>query len=736
MNKMGKKRKTITDFFSTDLAKQKSMNANKRVAKRTQLDVNEVLFVKEVTKCVDKSYKEVISLSDSQESVDKSLPTDSPQNVVKTAEDQKPPETPEEALKRVFGFDSFRSSLQEYAIKCVITGRKDVFVSMPTGAGKSLCYQLPAICDVNKLTIVVSPLIALITNQISALKKLRINAETINSHLTANEQKRIRSDLMSQRVGIKLLYITPEMAATQGFAMIVEHLYKSDQLSRVAIDEAHCVSQWGHDFRPDYLKLCRLKERYPNVVWIALTATASEKVVADIIKLLKLREPVSKFISPNFRQNLFYDIVFKQMIKEPIVDLKQFVLDEIGPKDLPPPKTDMFCSAKTLVQKPIVNNSDVGIIYCRTRAACDEIADSLSRFGVRTMAYHAGLTAHQRRECQEKWMTGAVKCIAATVSFGMGVDKAEVRFVVHWNLPQSLTGYYQESGRAGRDGKDSKCRIYYSTEDRNTISFLIKQDSEKKLTQSCSTSRASNDETDETMKRFEKMIKYCESDSQCRHSLLLSEFVGDDSVVKTGCKTSCDVCTHPKRVKRSADEFRNFMLNKGLKTKIESKDTEPDFGLPKHDVPQHVGKDDKPDKEFSMTDLIRKEFKRRNKTTSSNSSQDSRYMGFRSATDVIEPTNDRIKDVDLKTRHDFVNHLKLDITGHYNRVGVLNGIQLNDSHITRIAAEFELNVYKTKTSKISYRSTVAQFIRELNKSSQQSQVHSYIQTFIDSQNNG
>ena len=711
-------KRTIKDFFSTE-PKNKNIDNGQRVAKRTKLDIEEVFVVKEVTKCTDNRSQETVDISSSQE-------TQECHQIRQTFE------SPNEALKEVFGYNSFRSSLQENAIKCVIEGNKDVFVSMPTGAGKSLCYQLPAICDTNKVTIIVSPLIALITNQISALKKLSISAETINSHLAPNLQKRIRMDLMSERVTIKLLYITPEMAATQGFGLIMEHLYKSDQLSRVAIDEAHCVSQWGHDFRPDYLKLGRLKQRYPNVVWIALTATASDKVVEDIISMLKLRQPVEQFVCSNFRPNLFYDIVFKDIIQEPINDLKEFILNEIGPKDLPAPKSSKFSSASRVTITPYEKNTEVGIVYCRTRAVCEDIANALSKLGVRANAYHAGMTATQRRECQEKWMTGLIKCIIATVSFGMGVDKGNVRFVVHWNLPQSLTGYYQESGRAGRDGKTSKCRIYYSIEDRNTISYLIKQESEKKLSQISTANHSLNEESREALKRFEKMVKYCENCHKCRHSLLLSEFVGDDSVVRMGCKSSCDICTQPKSVERNLQKFQSFQINKSIKTFVnKSHEDGDDWSLPKYDS-QYSDESNEQHKEVPLIHAIRQEFKRRNKVNDNfQSTSNGRNMGFRSATDVLEPANQKIKDINLTLRNQFLEKLKEEINRHLNQLKSFNKIiDLSESEITKIVAQFELSVYKTKNSKMTYRAAIADYLRNIKKASEKCEIHESISNAI------
>ncbi|KAI1290929.1 ATP-dependent DNA helicase Q5 [Halotydeus destructor] len=517
-------------------------------------------------------------------------------------------------LKHIFGYSNFRTKLQHDSVKCSFEGAKDMFVSMPTGAGKSLVYQLAAISDPpGKVTIVISPLIALIADQVNQMKTRKIRAETINSTMSKSQQDAIKTELCLKNNSIRLLYITPEMASASSFYSVLNHLTKYGKLARLAIDEAHCVSQWGHDFRKDYVKLGDLKSRYPEVPFVALTATASTKVADDVMNLLQLRKPVEKFISSPFRENIFYDVQFKELFKDPFDDLKNFVADMLNielPCTKPPTKPGQsgftgFRTAKQLLGKlgpvrspqipatPPVDSDPsklcVGIIYCRKRETCDEVAMRMCKGGIVCRSYHAGLTPNQRTEIQDNWTKGKVRCIAATISFGMGVDKANVRFVCHWDMPQTLTGYYQESGRAGRDGLASRCRIYYSRRDRDAIGFLISQERDRKDDnfKTADEYRKNRLTSEEVIKNFEKMVKYCEQFDKCRHVVILKNFDYEDDKIKAGCKNICDICSTPKVVKRLAEAYEGLGQVGSRRKKPED---EGQAFLPKYDYDASEGR--------------------------------------------------------------------------------------------------------------------------------------------------
>ncbi|XP_050776559.1 ATP-dependent DNA helicase Q5 isoform X4 [Gopherus flavomarginatus] len=433
----------------------------------------------------------------------------------------------QKTLKKIFGFDSFKTSLQESATMTVVKGKNDVFVCMPTGAGKSLCYQLPAVLAVG-ITIVISPLIALIQDQVDHLLALKVKVYSLNSKLSAQERKTILADLASEKPQVKLLYITPEMAAAASFQPTLNSLVSRNLLSYLIIDEAHCVSQWGHDFRPDYLRLGSLRSRIPNTPCVALTATATKQVQDDIVVSLKLKQPVAIFKTPCFRSNLFYDVQFKELLTDPYANLKDFCLKALEEKN-----------AKGVY-------SGCGIVYCRMREVCDQLAIELSYRGVKAKAYHAGLKAADRTSIQNEWMEDKVPVIVATISFGMGVDKANVRFVAHWNIAKSMAGYYQESGRAGRDGKPSCCRLYYSRNDRDQVSFLIKKELSK-----LQEKRGTLKESDKAvLTAFDAIVNFCE-ELGCRHAAI-AKYFGD---VTPPCNKCCDYCKNPGAVKKQLDSL-------------------------------------------------------------------------------------------------------------------------------------------------------------------------------------
>ncbi|XP_003786174.1 ATP-dependent DNA helicase Q5 isoform X1 [Otolemur garnettii] len=430
-------------------------------------------------------------------------------------------------LKKVFGFDSFKTPLQKSATMAVVKGDKDVFVCMPTGAGKSLCYQLPALLT-KGITLVVSPLIALIQDQVDHLLTLKVQVSSLNSKLSAQERKELLSDLEREKPQTRLLYITPEMAASASFQPTLNSLVSRHLLSYLVVDEAHCVSQWGHDFRPDYLRLGTLRSRLGRTPCVALTATATPQVQEDVFAALHLKQPVATFKTPCFRANLFYDVQFKELISDLYGNLRDFCLKALG-------------------QKTDKGLSGCGIVYCRTREACEQLAVELSCRGVNAKAYHAGLKASERTLVQNEWMEEKIPVIVATISFGMGVDKANVRFVAHWNIAKSMAGYCQESGRAGRDGKPSWCRLYYSRNDRDQVSFLIRKEVAK-----LQEKRGNKASDKATLLAFDALVTFCE-ELGCRHAAI-AKYFGD---APPTCVKGCDHCQNPLAVRRQLDALEH-----------------------------------------------------------------------------------------------------------------------------------------------------------------------------------
>ena len=390
-------------------------------------------------------------------------------------------------LKKHFGYDEFRP-LQKEIIERVLA-KEDCLVLMPTGGGKSLCFQLPTLLQ-DGLTIVISPLISLMKDQVDALTHNGISAAYINSSLSRDEIDGIISKVRSGT--IKLLYIAPERLSVPSF----QELLSSLPVAMFAIDEAHCISEWGHDFRPDYRNLNKLRTNFPNIPIIALTATATEKVRSDIVKQLNLPTP-HIFTSSFNRQNLSYEVL---------------------------PKKESFDTILSLIE---LYPKESIIIYCFSRKDTETIAAKLKDYGHNASTYHAGLTADQRKNNQDAFIRDDIHIMVATIAFGMGIDKPDVRLVIHHSLPKSIEGYYQETGRAGRDGLPARCVLLFSTADKYKQDYfisLIKDDEEKQ--------QAENN--------LDQTLQYGRLNS-CRRKFLLSYFNEDYSI--TNCE-NCDQCTN------------------------------------------------------------------------------------------------------------------------------------------------------------------------------------------------
>ncbi|MGH7145403.1 MAG: DNA helicase RecQ, partial [Planctomycetota bacterium] len=344
------------------------------------------------------------------------------------------------ALKKYFGFDTFRP-LQEAIVSDALAGR-DVFALLPTGGGKSLCFQLPALLSPG-LTLVVSPLIALMKDQVDQLQAAGVPATFLNSTL---KYPQTRERLREIDAGAcRLLYVAPERLMTEEF---LERLH-GWPMARIAIDEAHCISEWGHDFRPEYRQLVELRRALPEIPFMALTATATPRVRADIVKQLKLRNP-GVYVASFNRPNLIYRVRPKKQAAEQVLD---FV--EVRPEEC-------------------------GIVYCQSRRSTEDLAERLAAEGVAAKPYHAGLDPEERTATQEAFLRDEVRVVCATIAFGMGINKANVRFVVHYDLPKNIEGYYQETGRAGRDGFPAECLLLYSRGDLVKQMRFIEQKEDKK----------------------------------------------------------------------------------------------------------------------------------------------------------------------------------------------------------------------------------------------------------------
>jgi ATP-dependent DNA helicase RecQ len=406
----------------------------------------------------------------------------------------------EELLKKYWGYTGFLP-LQHEIIKSVLAGN-DTLAIMATGGGKSLCYQLPALC-LSGLTLVISPLIALMKDQVDDLNGRGISAAAWTSFLNYRERTHIEDNLKNGT--LRLLFISPEKCLQANF---LESL-RNCPVRLIAIDEAHCISEWGHNFRPEYRQLAQIRKIFPDVPLIALTATAMPEVRKDIVQQLGLTRP-HEFVGSFNRTNLHYRVLEK---KNPLIFLQHYVGK---------------------------HRTDAGIIYCMSRRETEDIAAELKKRGFKALAYHAGLSKQVRDSVQDTFLRGGIQVVCATVAFGMGIDKPDVRYVIHYDLPKTIESYYQETGRAGRDGRYSECILLYSRGDLGKVRSMLQHDG------------GNGNHVRQMLKKLQEMAEYCETTS-CRRRHLLRYF--GEAYPADNCG-SCDICDHPPDMVECTDAAR------------------------------------------------------------------------------------------------------------------------------------------------------------------------------------
>ncbi|KAJ5835647.1 hypothetical protein N7447_001673 [Penicillium robsamsonii] len=408
-------------------------------------------------------------------------------------------------LKDRFHLRGFRPNQLE-AIDATLSG-KDTFILMPTGGGKSLCYQLPSIVTGGRttgVTIVISPLLSLMEDQVSQLRKLNVKAFMVNGDTDQVEKSWIMNQLSNAGgEGMEVLYITPEMLSkSQALIRALDKLHRGNRLARLVIDEAHCVSQWGHDFRPDYKELGEVRARFPGVPVMALTATATENVKVDVMHNLKITD-CEVFLQSFNRPNLTYEVRSKGKNDEVLASMAETITNSY--------------------------RNQCGIIYCLSRKMCDKVAEDLQgKYRLKACSYHAGMTSNAKSKAQSNWQLGRVHIIVATIAFGMGIDKADVRFVMHHSIPKSLEGYYQETGRAGRDGKRSGCYLYYGYRDTATLKRMI------------DAGDGSGQQKGRQKQMLRNVVQFCENRSDCRRVQVLAYFA--EYFRQEDCNNTCDNC--------------------------------------------------------------------------------------------------------------------------------------------------------------------------------------------------
>ncbi|EAQ86835.1 conserved hypothetical protein [Chaetomium globosum CBS 148.51] len=402
---------------------------------------------------------------------------------------------------------------------------KDVFVQAATSFGKSLCFQLPAVIDPG-ITIVISPLLSLMMNQVEALRAANVDARTLNSNIPLPERDRIYQDLATGHPHTRLLYVTPELCSFDRFRERLKFVHQQKELARIVVDEAHCISEWGHDFRKDFKRLSWFRETFPDVPIMCLTATANEQVRRDILSTLgmdKTLDRLRNFTMTAHRPNLHLEVRFtSDEANDRFDDFVTWLKGVYSRRAAADRKPELEAASERIDSVP-------GIIYTISRDECESLAAALRCEEIGARPFHAKLPKQVKEETLARWIANerGYDIIVATTAFGMGIDKENVRFVVHWRLPKSFEGYYQEAGRAGRDGNASYCFLYYAREDRDRVCNMVMRDGP-----------AGNDKNKQArMESLNRLVAYCEDTTGCRHAAICKYF-GEEKVPE--CDYACD----------------------------------------------------------------------------------------------------------------------------------------------------------------------------------------------------
>ncbi|GHJ89818.1 hypothetical protein NliqN6_6220 [Naganishia liquefaciens] len=443
-------------------------------------------------------------------------------------------------LKSTFKKPDFRGRQREI-MEAAVRGA-DVLVVAPTGMGKSLCFQVPAVADHHGITVVISPLLSLMKNQVDALRGYGVKVHLLSSESTMEERQEIEKDLASGHPLARLLYLTPEALFSRHFLKSLRRVVTQRELRRLVIDEAHCISEWGSSFRPEYRKLGFFRETFPNVPIMALTASATARVQKDILQSLKMDPKyLYRCVEPFNRTNLYYEVRYRpEPDHDRLEDVKAYILA-------------LHKRAPPNIENPAKRSIVSGIIYCRSKALCDAVAEFLSGNGIKARPFYRGLKGYTLDDTLQKWLSGDIDCVVATIAFGMGIDKPDVRYVVHFDLPKSFEGYYQETGRAGRDGRIAKCLLYYSREDAWRLRRLVMMEEGRKKKGKEKESSETDDDLHSGLDSFKTVQHFAEDTKTCRH-IAICRYFGekideqDPAITELYCRKMCDVCANPEKV--------------------------------------------------------------------------------------------------------------------------------------------------------------------------------------------